>query len=334
MDNNKKNIEQIVDEFFQGKESKLGRELFNKWYQSNGKELQEIPDKETIKKEIFQSISQKVFDNSSNYDETLKRRSRSLVLPVVLKIAASFVLLLGFTYLFYNKSEVISIQKESITQVEKSNSRGERSTFRLPDGTIVKLNSDSRLRFNEAFDIDKREVYLEGEAFFDVVKDSKRPFRVFSSGVVTTALGTSFNVKAFNTDKLNLDEIEVSLVTGKVNVHNEESNTDLILIPGEQAVIRNTKGFKRTFDELEILGWKDGVVHFKDTDFNEIVSELERWYDVDFEVNGLSESEGHRLKGTGKFNTQKQTLTTILEVLSHSMNFQYDLTERKVSINF
>ena len=334
MDNSKKNIEQIVDEFFEGKESKVGRELFNSWYQSKGKELQEIPNKKKVKEEIFQSISHKVFDNDLRHDETMEGKSRSLISPLLLKVAASFLLLMGLTYIFYFKSEIIGIQEEAVVQIEKSNARGERSTFRLPDGTIVKLNSDSRLRFNDEFSLDKREVYLEGEAFFDVVKDSKRPFRVYSSGVVTTALGTSFNVKAFNTGELNLDEIEVSLVTGKVNVHSEESNTDLILIPGEQAVIRNAKGFKRIFDELEILAWKDGVVHFKDTEFNEIVRELERWYDVDFEIEGLSESEGYRLKGTGKFNTQKQTLTTVLEVLSHSMNFQYDLSEKKVSINF
>jgi len=332
MENNKKKVEQIVDEFFQGKESKLGRELFNNWYQSKGKALQEIPEKEIIKNEIFQSISQRVFDNSPDNTGMPRGRSRSFLLFTI-KVAASFILLMGLAYLFYSKSEFGIIQKESVVQLEKSNARGERSTFRLPDGTIVKLNSGSKLRFNEAFEIDKREVYLEGEAFFDVVKDSKRPFRVFSSGVVTTALGTSFNVKAFKTDKTTND-IEVSLVTGKVNVYNEESNTDLILIPGEQAIFRKSVGLKRTFNESEILAWKDGVVHFQDTEFHEIVGELERWYDVDFEVNGLSESESHRLKGTGKFNTQKQTLTTVLEVLSHSMNFEYDLSEKKVSINF
>lgn len=331
MENNKKKVEQVVDEFFQGKESKLGRELFNNWYKSKGKELQDIPDKEIIKKKIFQSISQRVFDNRSD-NTGIPRRSRSIIL-FALKVAASFILLIGMAYLFYSNSEFGIIQKESIVQLEKSNARGERSTFRLSDGTIVKLNSGSKLRFNKAFESDKREVYLEGEAFFDVIKDSKRPFRVFSSGVVTTALGTSFNVKAFKTDKTTND-IEVSLVTGKVNVYNEESNTDLILIPGEQAIIRKSVGLKRTFNESEILAWKDGVVHFQDTEFHEIVGELERWYDVDFEVNGLSESESHRLKGTGKFNTQKQTLKTILEVLSHSMNFEYDLSEKKVSINF
>ncbi|MEQ9286641.1 MAG: FecR domain-containing protein [Cyclobacteriaceae bacterium] len=333
MQYNKKKVEQIVEEFFQGKESRLGRELFNNWYKHENNELGEIPNKESIRKEIYQSIESEILDDKSVQLNGEGFQKQSLGVSFFLKVAASIILIVGVSYIFFNQLELNTDFKESAVQVEKSNARGERSTFRLPDGTIVKLNSDSKLTFAEDFDDKSRQVYLEGEAFFDVVKDANRPFMVHSSGVVTTALGTSFNVKAFDYNE-GEDKIEVSLVTGKVSVRKTKGNVDLILIPGEQALIDGASSQKRAFEDAEVLAWKDGVIHFRDTGFTDIIVELERWYDVDFEVEGLDDSAGQRLKGTGKFNTQKQSLTTVLEVLSYSMNFKYEMNKKRVLIKF
>lgn len=333
MQYNKKKVEQIVEEFFQGKESRLGRELFNNWYKSNGHELQDIPDKESIRKEIYQSVESQISDDKHEGLNDFGISKRSLGVPFFLKIAASIILVVGLSYFLLDRVDQGANEKGLSAHVEKSNARGERSTFRLPDGTIVKLNSDSKLSFKEDFDGKQRQVILEGEAFFDVVKDPSRPFVVHSSGVVTTALGTSFNVKAFN-GQSGKDKIEVSLVTGKVSVQSDEGSVDMILVPGEQALIDGASSQKRAFDGSEVLSWKDGVIHFRDTGFADIIEELERWYDVDFVIDGLDATTGHRLKGTGKFNTQKQSLTTVLEVLSYSMNFKYEMNKKRVVIKF
>lgn len=333
MQYNKKKVEQIVEEFFQGKESRLGRELFNNWYKHENSELGEIPNKESIRKEIYQSIESGILDDKSGQLNGEGFHKQSLGISFFMKVAASIILIVGVSYFFFNQLELDTDFKELAVHVEKSNARGERSTFRLPDGTIVKLNSDSKLTFAEDFDDKSRQVYLEGEAFFDVVKDANRPFMVHSSGVVTTALGTSFNVKAFDY-KGGEEKIEVSLVTGKVSVRKTEGNVDMILVPGEQALIDGASSKKRAFEDAEVLAWKDGVIHFRDTGFADIIVELERWYDVDFEVEGLGQSAGERLKGTGKFNTQKQSLTTVLEVLSYSMNFKYEMNKKRVVIKF
>lgn len=331
MEHSKKKVEQVIEDFFKGKESKLGRELFNNWYLDKASSHEEIPDKEVIKNEIYAAVNKRITEGRLILGSDYGRKKAYFPF---FKIAASIAVVIGLTYAIYGQwKSVENLSEITVSKVEKLNSRGERSTFRLPDGTIVKLNSQSKLTFTQGFDIDKREVYLEGEAFFDVVKDRSRPFKVHSGDVVTTALGTSFNVKSFSNGN-GESKVSVSLVTGKVSVQNFNADVDMILSPGEQAVVGSFEPIQRIFQPNAVLAWRNGKILFNDTEFVEIVQVLEGWYDVDFEVSGLSAKQSHELKGTGKFNGQKETLKTVLEVLSHSMNFKYSLNKSKVNINF
>src|SRR5690606_7892291 len=118
--------------------------------------------------------------------------------------------------------------------IHRETERGEKARLSLPDGTHILLNSDSRLWYNPDFGKDlERVVYLEGEAFFDVAKDTLHPFKIHSGDITTTVLGTSFNVQAFADE-----EITVSLVSGKVQIENQSALNDsqIYLKPGEQGV--------------------------------------------------------------------------------------------------
>lgn len=144
----------------------------------------------------------------------------------------------------------------------------------LSDGTKVWLNSESQLRYPVAFQRKERRVFLVGEAYFEVVKDSK-PFVVSTAMGDVNVLGTAFDVKAYK----NEEAVYTTLVTGSVNFKGRES---LILEPGEQAVaFVNGKMEKRKVDINEYIGWKNGLYLFRKQNLESIMNDLARWYDVD-----------------------------------------------------
>ncbi|MBW8686841.1 FecR family protein [Chitinophaga rhizophila] len=144
----------------------------------------------------------------------------------------------------------------------------------LSDGTEVWLNATSRLRFPFSFTGDKREVYLDGEGYFQVTRNDAKPFIVHTAKTDIQVLGTSFNVNAY-TDGLT----RTSLVSGAVI--SRAAGDEVKLKPGEEAVYSSDKGYKvATFDDSEVLAWMKGVYVFHNTSLSEIASVIDRWYGV------------------------------------------------------
>lgn len=155
--------------------------------------------------------------------------------------------------------------------------RGGEYQLRLEDGTNVWLNAETELRFPIAFGDNERRIFLKGEAYFDVAKDSRRPFVVCVGDVDVTALGTEFNISAVQGG----GEVLTTLVDGSVRVVNEDG-ADCILTPAEQAVC------KKGMAEIKVqkvntnlyTSWKDGYYTFDKQPLGEIMRTLERWYDM------------------------------------------------------
>jgi transmembrane sensor len=156
---------------------------------------------------------------------------------------------------------------------------GEKREIRMSDGTIVWLNAASSLRYPDEFDGNTREVMLEGEAFFDVARDSSRPFTIHSGEVETRVLGTSFNIKAYHDDAT----ISVGVLTGKVQVTETDSKKAFQLLPDQQVVF-NKKNKETTKREggvkAGLLAWKEGKAQFRNNTFAEVMTTLERTYGV------------------------------------------------------
>ncbi len=143
----------------------------------------------------------------------------------------------------------------------------------LADGTRVWMNSDSKLKYPVKFLGNERKVFLEGEAYFEVVKDAE-PFIVSTLLGDIRVLGTSFDVKAYREE----EKMYTTLVSGKVCFQGQEK---LEIDPGEQVVATaDGKVEKRTVDINEYIGWKNGVYIFKDQPLERIMNDLSRWYDV------------------------------------------------------
>ncbi len=146
----------------------------------------------------------------------------------------------------------------------------------LPDGTKVWLNAASTIKYPPAFSGNERKVIITGEAYFEVAKNERKPFRVLmpdSTAVIVT--GTHFNINAYQNEKMQ----QVTLLEGSVTVSNAVNVTKLE--PGTQASIKNKDITKeKVLDTEEITGWKDGLFVFHDAPIESIMMQLERWYDA------------------------------------------------------
>lgn len=146
----------------------------------------------------------------------------------------------------------------------------------LNDGTKVRLNSMSSLRFPVVFGAGSREVELTGEAYFEVAK-SGEPFTVHTKGMKIEVLGTTFNISAYPGE-----EYQATLISGSVKV-NSEKGESLILKPSQQALLRPESGSMkvRTVDVAFYTSWVKGKIYFKDQRLVDIMKTLTRWYDID-----------------------------------------------------
>ena len=153
--------------------------------------------------------------------------------------------------------------------------------LRLSDGSVVFLNSQTRLRFPVRFSGNTREVELVGEAYFEVTKDPDKPFIVHTHGQSITVLGTQFNVSAFENEEV----IKTTLVTGKVRVGGKEMKEQVVLSPSEQLVFDKKSGQHKIcrVDVQDYIAWKDGQFRFRDVRLDEIMRSIERWYGVEVE---------------------------------------------------
>jgi transmembrane sensor len=148
--------------------------------------------------------------------------------------------------------------------------------LRLADGSVVMLAPQSQLRYPAQFTDSSREVYLEGEAFFEVTKDPRRPFRVHSGAWVTQVLGTRFNVSAVPGAR----QMAVSLVEGKVQVTDKQDK--YLLAPGQQLRADHATGriYRQAFDHHQVLAWRSSKLVFQNEKLADVANQLERRYGV------------------------------------------------------
>ncbi|WP_346859958.1 FecR domain-containing protein [uncultured Draconibacterium sp.] len=188
--------------------------------------------------------------------------------------------------------------------------RGGEYDLILSDGTEVKINSESTLRFPVVFEKGQRNVELIGEAFFDVKTDSLRPFIVTSAEHVVKVYGTSFNVKSYENDKY----VATTLVQGKVTVATNNKNTaEQTLLPGYQSIYKkeSAKFEQQKVDIKQFTAWKDGRFYFREMPLAEITEVLGRWYNVEFKFKN---KDAQKLTFTGNLK-RYENIQTILNQL-------------------
>lgn len=290
-----------------------------------------------IRKEIWDKISNDTEQSSGRLGTLSLKKPKPSAFRGWMKVAAVMLLLIctGIIFWYIDSTTVhITDQVASKTVIEKTNPRGQKSTLFLRDGSKVILNSSSSVKYSNDFGETNRDIELIGEAFFEVAKNERLPFNVVSGDIITTALGTSFNIQAYPAQK----EVQVSLVTGKTRISfNETKSADSFvnfLDPGQSLTYdsHNRVFVKDSFNPKEVLSWKDGILYFENKEFSEAKRMLEEWYDVDIKVDyGNTDELMHRgIKG----EFRNQSLESILKVMNHARDFDYEIKGKKISIRF
>ena len=190
--------------------------------------------------------------------------------------------------LVYTSSEGKNVDGIRFNELEVP--RGGEYKVKLADGTLVYLNSATRMKYPVKFDGKERKVYLSGEAYFEVAKDPERPFFVEMEGVEVRVYGTSFNVNTHQKGN-----IQTVLVKGSIGVKVLSSGMESVIRPGQMAEFKqgNTKVDVKDVNVAVYTDWKDGIFRFENQRLEDILTVLSNWYDVDVFYQTPSVKELH-----------------------------------------
>lgn len=195
----------------------------------------------------------------------------------------------------------------------------------LPDGSKVWLNAGSLLRYPTSFNGNIRSVELTGEAYFEVAKNAKKPFRVVSNNQVVEVLGTHFNISSYIDDT----SVKTTLLEGSVKVLSTKSNQSKLLKPGEQSNINylNNSIAVQQVNTDEVVAWKNGYFLFVDEDLKSIMNKFARWYDIDVEY--AANVDNLRFGG---MVSRSRDLAQALKIIEQTGNIKAKIEGRRVII--
>lgn len=296
----------------------------------------------------------------------IKKKKQAFNIKAFLRVAAVVLISFGlswFAFYTYYQNEL----KESEGMLEVSVEKGSKSLVKLTDGTTIWLNSETTIRYPDKFANNQRDVYIEGEAFFEVAKDKTRPFIVHTSDMDMVVLGTSFDVKSYPDE----GTIETTLIEGSLRIEKELKSGKkqfISLKPNQRVTFIKEKGRillkdlnkkedlksnnkkdesidKQNEAELPILkrkeeilvsenidpevfvSWKNNKLIFKDESFESIAVKLERWYNVKIIIKN-EKLKSYRF--TGVF--ENETVEQAISALQLTTSFKYKFDKNKIVI--
>ena len=253
---------------------------------------------------------------------------------VTLEYADGKTLVLDVNSLVMNDKGGITdhvVAKENMAEAEElrlnrlSVPKGCDFSLTLTDGTVIRLNADSRLQYPSEFSGDSRIVYLEGEAFFNVAKDKTKPFIVKTKKLDVEVTGTSFNVMAYPSE----DSIRTTLVQGGVNILTKDGRV-CKLLAGEQCVVDTASGeyVVNQVNVASFVSWIDGQFFFDNESMESLMRKIARWYDVDV-IFENEELKSELFYGT---ITRSDEITEVLDILVLTKTMHYEIKDRTVYI--
>lgn len=204
--------------------------------------------------------------------------------------------------------------------------KGEIKKITLPDSSTIVLNSDSKLKYNDNFGKKKRDVFLEGEAYFDVSHNSDKPFIVHTCENTVKVIGTAFNISAFPGDNVH----RISLERGKIKFA-ENGGKFSSLSPNQIYLLIRENRQSKIFKSQDIKmysSWKEGSIRFVNQTFSDITTKLERSHNIIFKI------ENKKIKNyryTGEFS-RKKNIENILKIIKLTTPFNYEIKNDTIII--
>ena len=230
--------------------------------------------------------------------------------------------------LSYTSTDQESLETEIIYN-ELKTPRGGGYKLQLADGTEVWLNAGSSIRFPVSFTEESRQVYLEGEAYFEVSHDGS-PFTVSTANMDVRVLGTSFNISAYADEPL----LKTTLVEGKVRVElkNQEDSplNSLVLSPDQQAILNRSESALSAVEVNASLytSWMQGKLEFHNESLDQVMLRLARWYDFEYEFEN---PEAKAFHFSARLNNG-ENISTIIEMLEMTTDVKFELRDQKIVV--
>jgi ferric-dicitrate binding protein FerR (iron transport regulator) len=315
-------IESILNKYIQGSTTEAENALIAEWLKNSPENKKRFFSEKDIWDAYGYHTNQKQYNvnfelKSLRSKLNIKNNSYYARLNPIIRVAAVILIAfgLGWATRFIPHNKELQVQEVALKEIMVP--KGQVNQLFLADGTRIWINSESRLKVPSVFTSAERIVQLSGEAFFEVAKDKKRPFKVEVKGQTIEVLGTSFNVRAYPNDK----EVQTTLSSGRINL--SAGHQQAILNPGEQAI------FNRNDQQLIInkvnpayySSWKEGRFEFQNENLQNVFEIVERWYDVEISYNA-ADFKGMRFSGVIKRN---KDITHFLNLLNHSIPIDYHI---------
>ncbi|HCI71029.1 MAG TPA: hypothetical protein DHV30_10715, partial [Balneola sp.] len=323
------------------------KQLVSEWLSKSSKNRETMKEFEKLWEASGHSdFSEDVFDSNLEWvvlqhrieDETLNFNKKSVnrstwlslynpILPTLSKVAALFLVAAVVGLFFIDRFYVEEVQPVEPAFNEISMDKGYRGGVTLSDGTKVYINSDSKIIIPKVFKSNKREVFLEGEAFFEVAKNPNKPFLIRTKGAIVEVLGTSFAVRNYPGD--NIIQTVVSEGTVSFSSDNKSINNGVILTAGNLGRLNLDNNEIKTEHVSDIdfyLSWKDGYLTFQNEKMKEVAKQLERKYDIEVVFDSKEIAD---MKLTAELRSR--SLVRVLETISMSLKIDYTLLHDRVS---
>ncbi len=254
-----------------------------------------------------------------------KSRNNKKVISLVTfyQVAVSIFIFLtvGFGSLWV-KEHFFNISESGLVQFEAP--KGEKSKIVLADGTHVWLNSETILKYDAK---NPRKAVMQGEAYFEVVKDQKHPFQVFtSSGMTVTVTGTKFNLRCYDDEP----NVETSLEEGEVSISGINSDVPTILKPGQQANydIKSKDIQVHNVSAENYSIWRNNELQFSDITFEKLIPRIERWYGISIKLDpGIGQEDRYTM------TIKTESLRELLNMMKLTSNFNYEINGSFVEIH-
>lgn len=321
----------ILNNFSRGKYSLKEYKLTARWFNDRAyeDELKEVIGQHW--EEFSMDASEQTKDLSSVFNRLKQkietRRSSPTLKSRVLTIYSGVAAILLVPLFLYSVYSILlqSEAPEKPVWVEINSPQGARTHFQLPDGTIGWLNSGTHLKYATNFE-NNRHVELEGEAWFEVTHNEKKPFLVSTANLNIKVLGTKFNVSAMPSESVT----EVVLEEGKVNVTSKDAVFSSLMKP-DQKLTYNTELHTSNIQKVnaeQICAWKDGLLLFRNEPLSEVLKKIGFWYNVSFIIE---DPELAKFKYRASFRDEQ--VEEVIRLIALTVPIEYSIENRKIDSN-
>lgn len=303
--------------YFEGIASPEEEESVYRWLDASSENEDELlREREFFDAMILSGTAEKKVPAKKEALDTVKIPLLRPWMREVLKVAAVVAVTVSCGFYFYvsEKRELLAATNTLTVPA------GQRVNLKLPDGTSVWLNARSEMIYPAVFSGSKREIKLNGEAYFEVAHNAERPFVVHTEKCNIEVLGTKFNVGAYS----DTDGFSTSLMEGSVKVTDNASlSASVLLKPGQEVHLEDNRLLVSSIDDYDQFRWREGLVCFSDIPFNELMRRFETCYGISIVVENKNLRE---YSCSGKFRIS-DGLDNALRILQRNAKYTFERNE-------